>query len=529
MADDIINYIKPSLERHAGCDIVDLYPGVGLWSRKIHELLNPRSHLLLEPNAKIYKPFLEPLLSKPNTQLLQKSGIVWSELNSVLTPEFLPHQIPHDPRGSAPPKRNDTLLVLANISFFPKRKWAEHNDLCNLLLFQFIRSIRSSTLFQKYGLVRMLLWANDGDKATLLPRFYQKRNRLAVEGELATEWLTEVAGGDMEADEGRYRRWRSIDVESTQNVLAKMADQGFVIPAGRETNIVQELRSGGNTWKPGQLALPIYKELAQLEADLAKSKLGKEDPKHKRLQVLRYTRTNEDKIANVVARHMEQYEQILERLAKDRERPGNERGQDPSEDAQRAQRDFTMMFEAMSSTIQGRFMLARHNLHLFRQDLPVLSWDRRYVEPLVVKPEEFFPNSPCCLLDIQPKAGHPLLRDPQTSAVFDLLLQRILSAAPPLTRIFDAFSPGAADGVLGKCDKIYDPTAHGIPLKGAGELWPRAMNQAQLENIIEAWKQWPFAPSYRTMLGQLADVLEGQGGDEPEHNSGRIMGTYDLP
>ncbi len=69
----------------------------------------------------------------------------------------------------------------------------------------------------------------------------------------------------------------------------------------------------------------------------------------------------------------------------------------------------------------------------------------------------------------------------------------------------------------------------GFPLKGAGELWPRAMNQAQLENLIEAWKNWPFAPSYHMLLGQLAEVLDGQGEDEPEHNSQRMMGTYDLP
>ncbi|KAJ3503224.1 hypothetical protein NM208_g16558 [Fusarium decemcellulare] len=32
LCDDIINYLGPSLERHRGCDLVDLNPGVGLWS-----------------------------------------------------------------------------------------------------------------------------------------------------------------------------------------------------------------------------------------------------------------------------------------------------------------------------------------------------------------------------------------------------------------------------------------------------------------------------------------------------------------
>ncbi len=239
-----------------------------------------------------------------------------------LDSEFLPHQTLYDASSGEPPKRNDTLLVLANISFFPKRKWAEHNDLCNLLLFQFIRSIRSSTLFQKYGLVRMLLWANDGDKATLLPRFYQKRNRLAVEGELATEWLTEVAGADVEPDEGRYRRWRSIDAESAHIVLQRMAKEGTVIPPGRETKLVQELREDGNQWKDGQLALPAYKELAKLEEELSNAPWDKADPRNKRLQTLRYTKTNEDKIANTISAHMKQYEKIIKTPEQGSRAPG---------------------------------------------------------------------------------------------------------------------------------------------------------------------------------------------------------------
>ncbi len=65
--------MKPSLERHVGCDLIDIYPGAGLWSRKLHEALQPRSHILMEPD-KIYKPFLEPLLSTPNATLVTKSA-----------------------------------------------------------------------------------------------------------------------------------------------------------------------------------------------------------------------------------------------------------------------------------------------------------------------------------------------------------------------------------------------------------------------------------------------------------------------
>ncbi|KAJ8125970.1 hypothetical protein O1611_g7668 [Lasiodiplodia mahajangana] len=115
LCDDILSYIGPSLQRHQGCDILDIYPGAGLWSSKLHEFLQPRSHILLEPDAELYRPMLQPLLDKPGTKLVPKTGIIWRELSSVLTPEFFPHQaIPDNPDV-----RNDTLLVTANIAFHP--------------------------------------------------------------------------------------------------------------------------------------------------------------------------------------------------------------------------------------------------------------------------------------------------------------------------------------------------------------------------------------------------------------------------
>ena len=70
LCDDILSYIGPSLERHRGCDIVDLYPGAGEWSSKLNQFLQPRSHVLLEPDADLYRPFLQPLLDQPGTTLL---------------------------------------------------------------------------------------------------------------------------------------------------------------------------------------------------------------------------------------------------------------------------------------------------------------------------------------------------------------------------------------------------------------------------------------------------------------------------
>lgn len=165
---DVLAYMAPSLERHKGCDIIDLYPGAGLFSTALSDFLQPRSHILMEPDHVAYSPFLKPLLDRPGTVVVPESGVVWSKLSRILTPEFLPHQIPR-PRD-APPERNDTLLVIANINFSPKKKLGQFSSLGNLLLYQFIHSVASRSLFQKYGLVRMLIWCGVEEKRTLLPR-----------------------------------------------------------------------------------------------------------------------------------------------------------------------------------------------------------------------------------------------------------------------------------------------------------------------------------------------------------------------
>ncbi len=522
-----MNYIKPSLERHVGCDLIDLYPGVGLWSQKLRDLLQPRSHLLLEPNADIYEPFLKPLLSNPNTRLVPLSGIVWKDLNSVLTPEYLPHQVVRDARDSSASERNDTLLVVGNIAFFPKRKWNEYSSLSNLLLFQFIRSLRTSAIFQKYGLVRMLLWVDDEDKAPLLPRSIQKRRRLAVEAELSTDWITEVAGADSDAGEGRYRRWRSIDIESAQKVAERMREAGKTIPSGRESKLVREIRQTGGEMEAGRTALRFYKESANLEHQFTSGEFSKKEPQYLRLKRLRYRAAQEGAIAKLTVEMMEEHHKLIEMMRQEYKQQGSESWQNPSDETKAAMEAYFAKIRGMSQLNLSKFQMARDNLHVFHQDTPVLLWDRRDMEPLLTKPEEFFPNNPACLLDIQPKAAHPLLRNLEYGTTFDILLPKLLMGAPPLHKLFDGFSPGAGEGVLEQCPSLRDPDLNGVPLPGLGEIWPRAMNERQFMECLEAWKKWPFAPSYRQLLSHVTDYGDRTLDDEVE-NKGKMLGSYDL-
>ncbi|KAK3934961.1 rRNA adenine dimethylase-like protein [Diplogelasinospora grovesii] len=526
LCDDIIDYIKPSLRRHEGCDIIDIFPGAGVWSKKLSDLLQPRSHILLEPDEVLYKPFLEPLLAKPNTILLPQSGIVWAELNEILTPAYLPHQIERSQSTkSEPPQRNDTLLVTANLSLYPKRRYHNFESVAHLVLFQFISAIRASSLFQKYGLVRVLVWIADDEKKSLLPRSVQQRRRLAVDAELSTDWVTELAGADA-SDTGAaawFVRDRGIDLESTQLVLERMREQGVVTPPGRETQMLQEIligaESGKEAVKAGQQAAtfdrPFMAEYEQLKTDFAEGLFDKDSEQYQRMKTLKWKVGWTTKRSGQIQELLQERDAIADLYdAKDKDDAGNR-----EEIAQR-EAAWNDKVSHLNKALRNEYLLNRDNLHIIRQDPPVLNWDRRWVEPLVVKPTEFYPNVPCCLLDIQPKAMHHLFREmgPRSSRsgdIFELVLRGLLSHSNgPVSKALEAIYPGAADGVLPYCPSIRDTKTGGVPVGGWGEISSRSLNETQLVEILAAWMKWPFAPTYPELVCRVTEEADDVGDED---------------
>lgn len=508
---DLIKYLEPTLTRHIGCDLIDIYPGAGLWSRALHKFLKPRSHILMEPDEELYRPFLKTLLSKKGTSVVPMSGIVWSELNQILNPTYLPHQIELDRNEpDAPRERNDTLLVTANLAFFPKKRFRTFESVAQLVLFQFISSIRASSLFQKYGRVRMLIWAGDDDKGGVLPRSAQRRRRLAVEAELSTEWVTEVCGADQEGM--IYIRDRAIDLESGRMALARMEAADVEMPKGRETKLVKEVQKGAKKASAAGSVTPrlvrsYQAELTDLEAKFGPDGKSAGAADKKRLKALQYRAKMDAERGDFALQLLAERDALGEMLKSSADTERKE------ELAQRI-KAWDDTIQAMNKDNRGSFFLQRDNMHLLHQPSPILSWDRRAVEPLVAKPNEFFPNVPCCLLDIQPKAMHPMLREtgPRSSRagdIFELVLRGIMQhSTEPISRALEGVWPGAAEGVLPNCPSLLDPARGGVPLAEAAPsagLAVRTLSEAQLVEILDAWMRWPFRPSYPELVGRVSD------------------------
>lgn len=536
LCDDIVDYIKPTLARHDGCDIIDIFPGVGLWSKKLNDVLKPRSHLLLEPDADFYRPYLEPLVERPGVRLLPISGIVWEQLNKVLTPDLLPHQVERKYTADETPQRNDTLLVTMNLSMYPRRKFRAFESLAQLVVFQIMSSIRPGALFQKYGLVRMLVWVPDAEKNSVLPRNVQRRRKMAIEAELSTEYVCEIAGGESTdsafARGVWFRRDAGLDTESAHLALERMRRAGFVMPPGRAPQHVRDyLAQLTDDYTPDAMpALALdpatLAELARLAADFAAGKFDADADQYKRMRSLEYyarwSRKRGSAVGELLRERLDIVQALTAAAAADHA--------DLLAAATARAADWSVRVNAHARANRAEILLQHDNMHILHQTPPVLNWDRRYVEPLRARPTEFYPAAPTALLDIQPKAVARVLRDlgPNSDRggdMFDLVLRTMSSrSSEPVQKALNTIYAGAGEGVVPLCPSLRDPAVGGSPIAGAGELSTRTLNERQWVEIAEGWMKWPFRPTYQELVSRTMEDFE----EEIDESGNKVNTPADL-
>ncbi|KAF7541419.1 hypothetical protein G7054_g609 [Neopestalotiopsis clavispora] len=509
LCDDILKYIGKSLEKYKGCDLVDINPGAGLWSRKLNEFLEPRSHVLMETDDELYREFLQPLLKKEGTSLVAKSGIVWKELNSVLNPTYLPHQKPlkRDDDGSNAP--NDTLLISVNLTFHPKKKFQAFDSIATLLLHQFMDSIKTASLFHKYGQVRMLVWVRREDKANLLPRLLQKRKRTGSDAELFCQNINEVVGWNGR-ENGAFTRDTLIDRASAVATLQRMKDAEYTVPKGRETDAHKQAKKDAKhpekVPSPGTVP-PVYERAFQVGLkELMASNPRSGTKEHRTLKTSTWrNNTALKKAENFHDLHQRGHELSVAKIA----------GTISDDEIQAKEQVLSTAYERMPVASKSEFTTYRDNLHLWQQDEPILLWDRRTHEPLLGATDEFFPNIEACLLDIIPRPVHHLVRDigPGSSRAGESfeLIQKALWAEPKanIKTALDTVWPGASDWIIPRCPSLHDPKQGGVNIDVKGmELTVRTLSAKQWEEILDQWHLWPFRPEFVDLVSRSLDYTE---------------------
>ncbi|KAH8687315.1 hypothetical protein BGZ60DRAFT_521978 [Tricladium varicosporioides] len=533
LCDDVIDRLKPSLIKHIGCDIVDINPGAGLWSSKLHEFLQPRSHILIEPDVKLYEPLLQPLLSAKDSKytLHPKSGVVWSHLEQVLTEEHLPFQkvLEHDdPRLH---QQNNTLLFVANLAYVPKKGYKGFASLALLVLHQLMTAVRAHSLFHKYGLVRMLIWVTDDERRTQLPRHVALRKKAAVEAEISCRKISEIASSTKQG--GLWLRNQQIEVDGTTKVIQRMDKNGIKVPDYRKSLMHQELLSNpplkehaGGVVNKNRIGQAYLKELEQLENDFATGKLDryvdnsekgkrlrqtKVSPEWKRLTHLRGVRSAEgrriDTLSSITTMQNEMFKLEKELFSSD---GGNE---ELKEKFEQARDTFKSALENITSKITREGVSsAIGNERAMKDEL--FMYDRRDFEPLRVYEHEFYPEYELALLDFEPRTLWPILQE-DYAANYDILEHIIASLmsfpGASLDEGLGRLWPGAKEWLLEDCAILTDPTQGGC--LDLSLLPIRNVKMELFKGILESWLRWPWRPSRIDLLAK-GHMYEGSELDE---------------
>ncbi|XHG09590.1 hypothetical protein AWENTII_012638 [Aspergillus wentii] len=230
LCDDILQRVSPFLRNKPPVDIIDLWPGAGLWSSKVNDFLNPRRHVLVEPNLASFESILKPLAkSKPCYDLQSMEIDKFDDWENFIS-KHLPEQGTSSRDSSGSLAKNHSLLVLANPPpnkskrdhYTPARWWSILMETC----------MRQSGI-NSYGSVRLLVTMPTAEALAVMPRSVIDRKRVSLLTESIAGHVFEVAGTD---SYGMWSSWKGLGLinDNAARVAERAAEQNVVVPAGRE-------------------------------------------------------------------------------------------------------------------------------------------------------------------------------------------------------------------------------------------------------------------------------------------------------
>lgn len=239
--DDVINYYGKHLEVHKGCDILDINPGAGLWSQKLHAFLQPRRHVLLEDDPTRYEAFLRPLLDAPGSKysLVVKDTTRLDSYTSLLDEGAFPEQTRVDPEDVSGQELNTTLLVTGSLAWEPRMPGKGFDSMAKQLYNLFSSAVRTNDLFHAYGRVRTLLWLSADDFKPMLAESSAAfgKNNCLLELTQRMEQIVNAAPVKRSLGKGASGREPRYEIESAVRALQRGRENGMVVPPHRQDMI----------------------------------------------------------------------------------------------------------------------------------------------------------------------------------------------------------------------------------------------------------------------------------------------------
>ncbi|GIZ38293.1 hypothetical protein CKM354_000171300 [Cercospora kikuchii] len=244
LMDDVLEYLAPTLEQYKGCTIIDLHPGSCLWSRKVHNLLRPKCHLLLEPESQ-YQEYVDDLLNEPQSTYkhIDLPGAMHQEIAATYNQLFQddgPIPVSNRASNSGPLSANPPILVIGSLNRRKSLKYSGKSFSGSVAsIYHFCYGALVNDYMHRSGPVRMLLWTPEQDRIHFLPQRAMYRNNSEATVSMGMHVQTAVAVEQIIArrklNEWSSRsRWSGFHLASEDMVRARAEQYGMKVPEGRQ-------------------------------------------------------------------------------------------------------------------------------------------------------------------------------------------------------------------------------------------------------------------------------------------------------
>jgi mitochondrial transcription factor 1 len=523
----VLRRLQPTLPSTRPLDIIDLNPGVCLWSTAIHKALKPRYHVLVEPNIDAYRSYVDPLLKEQGSRYRHVS--VLPDLFRVSGAECLPDQTPVASNTIPTGGINDSLLILANLTSTQGTGIRLRGSACATNLRLYVGGMMHlQNSLHHYGLVRMLAWLPDDEKLVYLPRTITDRRKFSLKLDLVTH-VNEVAGGPVMPGPSRpTQRQHDLVIESEQRVAQRVKQSAVWDPEARripapappwyeiglDTDAIEQLRRLPQKlpWQVELLALGD--DWRKRESDVQKTnknKRGQWDKPPENLGLLRTKFLTTRKATNV-AQGWAKRQSELDRSEIALHRAGQ------SSSSLAAQKE---KIRGEAATLHAEMEAGRRDLaelakryiddrRGFEQNPSLLQWDRRPAEPLVVTDDEFYPPKKMALLDLTPNpTGLQKLDDFDKRTCFQYLSSNLWRRpAQSILRDLPTVVQGDLDEFCELVPDLRNLLKGGHP--NLDDLRVRTISPELLVQLTLALETWPFRlPTHEMIMNSGGRLFVG--------------------
>lgn len=435
---------------------------------------------------------------------------------------------------------NQSILFLANTAYSAHQYAGSSTPRTHLKLLCWASDIANGVTFHAGGPVRMLLWCPEKDVASILPRTIRNRTKLSLLMEMTCN-IEEIVSSDELVSAKQKKRDQVVELDSAKRVAKLMGESGVSIPPERETTLQKQIKevvgrsksnsAGGETEATSTRARGWHEELEELGEkfkDVPTDSKGRyimrriptkivEDPQFARfLELTRNFKAGQKRTVLIEELLQQQAEvDALDLQAHAPDLKESERTTALAKAQQIRQQIEEKLEDTKGHATRDEFEFFKHDRKAFASNPPLLMWDHRRAEPLKAYKEEFYPEKPLSLLDVQPR--HPL---PYRLSGAQLLFFRMLTTALWQNRgdnltALDRIAPGAFDAVTPNVSSLTDPTRGGE--RNILDLTIHRLTPEMAYGLTKAWFDWPLRPNLGDLIhrGSLVDDIQADEGIRP--------------